>query len=112
MIFRLGLPRGLITVLTLILLTSVSHPAAASSRSCEILLSPVQPITLKALRERNTQHLQEFIKLHSAPGFDNIEVEVKKEQVGEIGPRALQQIIGTGLSFVASPAPSAVMDTA
>src|SRR6185312_16325932 len=41
-----------------------------------------------------------------------IEVEIKKEQVGEIGPRALQQLLGKDQSFVSTPAPSAPMDTA
>ncbi len=93
-----------------------SSPAFASkpvaSAVCESMLGGVQPNTLKSLRERNTQALLEYEKTHPLPGFDKIEVEAKNEQVGTIGPLALQQMLGAGQSFVSSPSPGAASDTA
>src|SRR5665213_3545759 len=110
---RLGLPRGIFILITSFVMTVVSFPVYASSKSsCEILLDPIKPVTLKTLRERNTEKLNLFEKEHPMPGFDNIEDEIRNEQVGVVGPRAIQQMLGNAYSFISTPAPSAAMDTA
>ena len=115
MTFRPGLQRGLIVLLSAALFATVAPFAGASTSSlavCDTRLDPIKPITLRTLREANTAHLATVYKQHPAPGFDNIEVEVKNEQVCEIGPRALQQILGSNYSFLSTPAPKAAMDAA
>ena len=116
MITRLRLSSAvLVFFATSVLATAIlSQPALASSRSsiCELEASPARPDTLKALRERNTEKMSRYIAQHPMPGFVNMEAEVIKEQVGEIAPRALQQILGPEFKSVSSPAPSVTMDTA
>lgn len=112
MSIRLGLSRGFVQLLTSVLLLTFVYKAPASTRDCENRLDPIQTVTLKTLRERNTENLQREAKAYPLPGFDYIENEVKNEQVGFIGPRALQQMLGPDQSFIRTPAPSAAMDTA
>ncbi|MGZ3722202.1 MAG: alpha/beta fold hydrolase [Bdellovibrionales bacterium] len=109
---RQGLPRGISVFLTSVVILSSTNFAHASSRSCSYLLDPIQSETLKTLREKNTEFLQREIKAHPLPGFDYIEKEIKNEQIGFIGPRALQQMLGPDMSFIRTPAPSAPLDTA
>lgn len=112
MTFRLGLPRGFVYLLTSALIATASSSALASSRSCEYLLAPIQPVTQKTLRERSTKHLQELERLHPLSAFEDLGAEINNEQVGEIAPRALQQILGSEYKLVSTPAPSAPLDTA
>lgn len=116
MMTRLSLPRGLFVLLTSVVLTaSFSQTLLASTRNvneCQTGLHPVKSDTLRALRERNTEALQRHYAKHPAPGFTDIAVEVRNEQVGQIGHRALQQALGSDYTLVASPAPGLTMDTA
>ena len=109
---RLGLPRGFSILLTSLLFLGSLNTAQASSRSCSYLLDPIQAVTLKSLREKNTDFLKREISAHPLPGFDHIENEVNNEQVGMLGPRSLQQMLGPDQSFIRTPAPGAAIDTA
>jgi len=81
---RQGLARGTFFLFTSTLIFTLSNSAQASSRSCEYRLDPIQAITLKSLRERNTEALQKEIKAHPMPGFDFIEKEIIEKLIADI----------------------------
>lgn len=82
-------------------------PSFASTSPCETNLLKDRFATLSALRERSQARVNGNYTRVAAPGFDNIEDEVKKEQLGERGPEALQDQLPADFSFVATPAPHA-----
>jgi len=95
---------ALLFVFTLIL----PPVAGATDRKCETDLRSSPALTLKQLKERSVERRHELEKLVPRPGFDNLEEQAKIEQVGELGPLALQQMLPAGISFVQTPAPTSV----
>lgn len=87
-------------------LLSLPIIASAKYETCERYLGSSPPLTLKSLRERARSRIEAHERIVAQPGFDNIEVETAQEQVGERGPRAMQDFLSTGVSFVATPAPT------
>jgi pimeloyl-ACP methyl ester carboxylesterase len=91
---------------SLIVLILAAQGAAAHTRFCEERLGSPRPLTAPMLRVMSTEHVERNLQLAPAPGFDNIEIQSRIEQVGEQGPLALQQHMGLDMSFVSTPAPT------
>lgn len=84
-----------------------SATQSAAKEACERYLSPVRPLTLRALREQVEARIQAVERITPKPGFDNIEIEAQHEQIAEReAPLALQQILGPQEGFVSTPAPT------
>lgn len=92
------------TSLTLLLALSASTAFAAKA-PCDSELRSAPALTLRQLKERSAERTRELEKITPKPGFENLEVEARTEQVGEQGPQAFQELLPYGVSFVNTPAP-------
>lgn len=64
--------------------------------------------TITQVRERSIERAAARFQKVPAVSFDNIEVQAKVHQVGEIGPKALMEFLPTGVTFTSAPAPTSV----
>lgn len=80
--------------------------AHQSLQPCHQYLVGQKVITLQTTREMAVEHIGRNLLISPVPGFDNIEEQVKIVPVGELGPRAIQDVMGPGQSFLSTPAPT------
>lgn len=96
--------------LVFVALTSFASNSALAhqtlSAECEHGLAGTRAITLSALREMSIEHVGRNLLVSPQPGFDNAEEQARVRPVGEVGPMALQQIMGPDQYFVSIPAPT------
>ncbi len=94
----------LVVVVTLSAQLTFAHQ---SLQPCEQYLTGKRAITLESTREMAAEHVKRNLLISPMPGFDNIEEQIKINPIGEIGPLALQEGLGEGMSFLSTPAPTA-----
>jgi len=99
---KIPLVAGLV-LSTLLALPAYAHNAPAF---CETILGSPKPVTLRTLRAASRERVTRATRLAPLPGFDNVEEQAQFEQVGEQAPMALQQMLGSTASLVATPAPT------